>query len=81
MKKRKKRHTRWKVLRFRKGDHAHNLIVATQRWAHANGGTCVVIGGIGILDEHNPFVPGTTGKYQICVGCLGQMPEKPKAKS
>jgi len=78
----RKRKPRWKVLRYRKNDPAHNLLVATQRWVHANGGQIVVIGGIGILDEHNPLVSWTEGKYRVCVGCLGQLPKKkePEAK-
>lgn len=56
-------------LRFRKGDPAHNLVAATQHWIHANGGTAVVLGSIGIMDEGG-------FKYQVCIGAMGQIPKK-----
>lgn len=71
MKKAKKRKKKWRWLLYRKGDHAHNLTVAAQRWIHANGGTAVVLGGIGLLNEGSH-------RYQVCVGALGVLP---KAKS
>lgn len=78
----KPRKQKWCWLRYRKHDLAHNVQVAMQRWIHANGGTAVVLGGIGLLDEENPFVPGTKGKYQVCVGALGVKPKPPqKTKS
>ena len=73
MKKRKHRQ-KWTWLRYRKNDHAHNLLVAAQKWIHANGGTAVLLGGVGILNEENPLVPGTAGKYQVCIGALGRIP-------
>lgn len=76
--KKKKRKQRWVVLRYRKNDPDHNIIVATQRWIHAHGGTAIVIGGVGILDEENPFVLGTKFKYQVCIGAMGQKPMKEK---
>jgi hypothetical protein len=76
----KKRKRPWRWLRYRKNDPAHNLLVAAQRWIHANGGTAVLIGGVGILDQANPFIPGTQGKYQVCVGVLGKIPELPKKR-
>ena len=78
MKKAKKHKHKWRWLRYRKGDVSHNLICAAQRWIHANGGTAVVIGGIGILDEENPFLEGTKGKYRVCIGALGIKPTKEK---
>lgn len=76
--KKPKRKQKWRWMRYRKGDHAHNLTCAAQRWIHANGGTAVVLGGIGILDEENPFLEGTKGRYQVCVSALGTKPEKKK---
>ncbi len=78
--KKTKRKPKWIWLRYRKNDLAHNVQVAVQRWIHANGGTAVVLGGIGLLDEERPFVPGTAGKYQVCVGALGKKPSPPKKK-
>jgi hypothetical protein len=72
----KKRRAKWEWLRYRKGDHAHNLLCAAQRWIHANGGTALVLGSIGVMDENNPFVPGSKGKYQVCVGALGIKPKR-----
>lgn len=72
----KKRKQNWRWLRYRKNDLAHNVLCAVQRWIHANGGTAVVLGGIGLMDEHNPFIPGTKGKYQVCVSALGVLPVK-----
>lgn len=73
MAKPKKRKQKWKWLRYRKGDLAHNVQAAVQRWIHANKGAAVVLGGIGIMDEGG-------GRYQVCVGALGLIPEKPKGK-
>ena len=68
----KKRKQKWRWLRYRKNDLAHNVQVAVQRWIHANKGTAVVLGGIGIMDEGG-------NRYQVCVGAMGRLPEKPKA--
>lgn len=76
----KKRKQKWRWLRYRKGDHAHNLICAAQHWIHEHGGCAVVIGGIGILDEENPFLEATKGKFQVCIGALGTKPTKFKEK-
>lgn len=65
----KKRKQKWMWLRYRKSDLAHNLQVAAQRWIHANGGTAVVLGRIGVMDEGG-------GRYQVCVGALGRLPVK-----
>lgn len=60
------------LLRFRKGDHAHNLIAAAQRWLRANGGDALVMGGIGILT-----MPGDAeARFSITVGCLGRRPKQ-----
>jgi hypothetical protein len=72
---------KWVWLRYRKRDLAHNVQVAVQRWIHANGGAAVVLGGIGLLDEENPFVPGSKGKYQVCVSVLGILPTPKKKPS
>jgi len=66
----KRRMTR---LRFRKNDPAHNLMAATQHWILANGGTAVVLGGVGLMRE-------SEYKYQVCIGALGRAPEKPKSE-
>lgn len=72
----KKRKAKWSWLRYRKGDHAHNLVCAAQHYIHENGGVAVVLGGIGLMDQGG-------GRYQLCVGALGRMPpkkEKPDGK-
>jgi hypothetical protein len=66
---RKRRTRKWVWLRYRKGDHAHNLVCAAQHWIHEQGGTAVVLGGIGLLDQGH-------GRYQVCIGALGIMPVK-----
>jgi hypothetical protein len=66
-----KRKSKWKWMRYRKGDHAHNLVCAAQHWIHENGGTAIVIGGIGLIDQGK-------AKYQVCIGALGRMPKKKK---
>lgn len=65
----KKRKRKWSWLRYRKNDLAHNVQVAVQRWIHANGGTAVVLGGIGVMDEGGH-------RYQVCIGALGILPKK-----
>lgn len=60
-------------LRFRKGDHAHNLQAAAQAWLIANGGDAVVIGGIGIMPDFG------VGKFNICIGIVGTPPKKLEA--
>lgn len=57
------------ILRFRKGDHSHNVMVAVQAWLRANGGYALVMGGIGIMRE-------SSMKFQVCVGILGRAPVK-----
>jgi hypothetical protein len=59
---------KWRWLRFRKGDHAHNLIVAAQRYIHANKGTAVVLGGIGIMHQ-GEF------RYSVVIGATGRPPK------
>lgn len=70
MAKRKRRKSPWKWLRYRRGDVAHNLLVAAQRYIHANGGTAVVLGGIKIIKmpDANEHV------YEIAVGFMGLKP-------
>ena len=72
--KRMKTKRRWRWLKFRKGDHAHNLIVAAQRWIHANGGTAVVLGGIGLMDDPIEF------KYHVVISATGQKPKPKKSE-
>lgn len=64
-KKRKKRI----VLRYRKNDHSHNLLVAANRWIKANGGNAVVLGGIG-LETDGSF------RYRVSIGAVGKPPVK-----
>lgn len=64
-----------RLLRFRKHDHAHNLIAAAQRWLRANGGDAVLMGGIDIVT-----MPGDPqSKFRIAIRCLGRRP--PRIKS
>jgi hypothetical protein len=69
----KKRNRRWTWLRYRKGDHAHNLMVAAQHWIHANRGTAVVLGGIEIIQ-----FPGEAYKYRVAISAVGATPQKPE---
>ena len=41
----KKRKPKWRWMRYRKNDLAHNVQCAVQRWVHANKGTAIVMGG------------------------------------
>lgn len=66
----KKRNWRW--LRFRKKDHSHNLLVAAQRWIHANGGTAIVLGGIGLMDGSLKY------SYNVVVSATGRKPQPKK---
>lgn len=59
-------------LRFRKNDPTHNLIAATQHWIKANGGTAIVLGGIGLLAD-GAF------KYSVCLRVVGRAPTKKEA--
>ncbi len=69
----KKRKRKWSWLRYRKSDLAHNVQVAVQRWIHANGGTAVVLTGVGVMDEGG-------NRYQVCIGALGLKPTIKKEK-
>ena len=66
---------RWKptfrMMRYRKHDPAHNMLVATQRYIHANGGSVTIIGGV----EVQQFGEGPN-HFRIAVRCLGTPPEK-----
>jgi hypothetical protein len=68
----KKSKRRWSWLRYRKGDHAHNLIVSVQRYIHANKGTALVLGGIELIHVG-------PSRYKIAVPFLGIKPEKSAA--
>lgn len=76
MAKRKRRP--YTVMRFRKGDPVHNLMAAAQHWLISHGSYPVVVGGIGIIDQENAFVPGSSHKFQVCVGMIGEKPVKPE---
>ena len=68
-----KRKTRWRTLRFRKNDPAHNVLAAVSAWIRANGGTAVVIGGVEIQDwDEGEF------KYRIAVRVVGRKPQPEK---
>lgn len=56
------------TLRFRKNDPGHNVLAAVSRWVKANGGSTVVIGGIGIMPGDRKFV------YYVMVQCMGNEP-------
>jgi hypothetical protein len=73
MAKAKGRKRKWSWLRYRKGDHAHNLVCAAQHWIHENGGSAIVLGGIGLMDQGG-------GRYQVCIGALGKLPSKKEKK-
>lgn len=60
------------MMRFRKHDHAHNLLAAAHRWLRANGGDALVIGGIQIIS-----MPGDhESKFSVAVGVVGKRPKK-----
>ena len=59
-------------MRYRKGDLAHNLMCAAQRYIHANKGTAVVMGPIQVIEM--PYA--RPGSYTIGIACLGQKPTK-----
>lgn len=71
-KNRRRRKQKWIWLRYRKNDLAHNVQTAVQRWIHANGGTSVVLGGVGLIDLGTPFDAGI--KYGVVVSCVGIRP-------
>jgi hypothetical protein len=73
-KKRSKRN--WRVMRFRKGDPAHNLLAATTHWIKANGGTAVVIGGIEVQQwpQDGAYV------YRVAIRATGRPPRKAEDK-
>jgi hypothetical protein len=75
-KKSKKRKPRFRVMRFRKGDHSHNLLAAVQKYVHAHGGSLIVIGGI----EVQRWPGDGEHKFKIAVGCLGTAPTKPEKR-
>jgi hypothetical protein len=62
---------KWKWLRYRKNDLGHNVMVAVQRWIHANKGTAVVLGGIGVMDM-GEF------RYGVVVQATGRKPTHKK---
>jgi hypothetical protein len=61
---------KWTRLRYRKNDLGHNVLVSVQRWIHANGGSAVVLGGIGLLDMVGEF------RYGVVVSATGKRPER-----
>ncbi len=68
----KKKKRKWIWLRYRKGDLAHNVMVAVQRWVHANGGTSVVMSGVQVVTfpGERPF------NYRVAIHCTGLLPVK-----
>ncbi len=70
MKKKHKSHGLYRP-RFRKDDDTHNLQAAVIRWVNSHGGSVVVVGGCGIVQEEG-------FNYYVCVKCTGR---KPEAKS
>ena len=74
--KRKRRKHRLVTMRFRKGDATHNLLAAVQHWVKANGGNLLVVGGIGIMPDGDPFSKLSDHKFSVVVGCLGVRPKK-----
>lgn len=70
----KRRRQKWEWLRYRKGDVAHNLLVAAQRYIHAHKGTAVVLGDIKLIQmpSANPHC------YELAVGFMGARPELKK---
>jgi hypothetical protein len=71
----KTRKRRWLWLRYRKGDVAHNLLVAAERYIHANGGTAVVLGGIKVI-QMEPA--GCQLTYNLAIGFLGKNLDPPR---
>ncbi len=69
----KRRKPKWTTLRFRKGDAAHNVMAAVQKWVRINKGTAVVMGGISVM-EYGPY------RYGVVVNILGQKPMKALAE-
>ena len=70
MKKRRK----YPLMRFRKNDPAHNLLVAAQHWLQANGGDALVIGGIGVLRQQK-------NRFYVTVNCVGTWPPRNESRS
>jgi hypothetical protein len=64
------------MMRFRKNDHAHNLLAAVERYIRANGGKVIVIGGI----EIQKWPDDGEFKFKVAVGCSGRQPKKPESK-
>jgi hypothetical protein len=60
------------ILRYRKNDPDHNLLVAVQRWVHNRGGNLLVIGGVELQDWHEG-----ASKFKVAVRCLGKRPAPP----
>jgi hypothetical protein len=66
---------KWRVMRFRKNDPAHNLQTAVVHWIKANGGTAIVIGGI----EVQQWPGDGEFNYRVAVRATGKKPEAVKA--
>jgi len=58
------------MLRYRKNDLKHNVLVAVERWVKAGGGKLVVIGGVEIQDWREG-----AGKFRVGVRCIGRPPQ------
>lgn len=64
---------KWSWMKYRKDDPAHNVMVAVQRWIHANKGTALVMSGVEVQDWGDG-----EGKYRVAVQILGVKPVKRK---
>lgn len=58
------------MMKFKKNDHAHNLLVAVGNWVKANGGEAVVAGGI----EIQKWPEDVDFKFRVAVKCTGRQP-------
>jgi hypothetical protein len=67
---------KFEVMRFRRGDPAHNLIAAATHWIKAHGGTAVVIGGIEVIT----FPGDLQFNYRIAIRVTGKKPAANKER-
>lgn len=65
-----KKKRKWRWLRYRKDDLAHNVQVAVQRWVHANGGTAIMTSGVQIVT----FPGEGEFNYRVAIRCTGARP-------
>lgn len=67
----KAKRPKWRVMRFRKNDPAHNLQAAATHWIKAHGGNAIVIGGI----EVQQWPGDGEFNYRVAVRVTGKKPE------